>query len=125
MNDDDVLRVVREHFSGLFPKTCPTCGRTFSTLRDYVRETRPIGATISYDAVAGDWAPARPIGTLVLANCPCGTTMALTTEQMPLAMRHQLLAWIRTESERLGVAPEQVLGALRDRIRAAMAADSA
>jgi hypothetical protein len=60
---------------------------------------------------------------LALANCPCGSTLALTTEGLPLATRHLLLAWVRAETERRGVSPEEVVGTLRDEIRTRLLTD--
>jgi hypothetical protein len=114
--EDDIIPLLLSHIEGLFPRTC-SCGRTFATLREYVRSTQPVGDVISYDAASGDWAPARPVGTLALANCPCGTTMAISTEEMPLDERHRVLAWIKAEMTRRGVASDAVVGGLRERIR--------
>ena len=71
---------------------------------------------ISYDANDADWDTTQPIGTAVLANCPCGSTLALTTEDLPLAMRLELLNWIRIEIQRKGVDPSELLEYLRDEI---------
>ena len=122
---DDAIRVTRRYFESQFPRDCSTCGREFATLHDYICQTRPVGATISYDADVGDWAPAHPLGTLLLANCPCGTTLALTTEGLPLPTRHLLLAWVRAEAEHRDVSVQHVLGTLRDEIRARVLADGA
>jgi len=63
VDTDDATRVTLQHFEGLFPQVCSSCGREFATLHDYIFQTRPVGATISYDADVGDWAPARPLVT--------------------------------------------------------------
>jgi hypothetical protein len=122
MNHEELLRSLREHFEGLFPKTC-SCGRRFATLREYILGTELVRGTISYDAASGDWKPTQLLGTLALANCPCGSTLALTTEGLPLATRHLLLAWVRAETERRGVSPEEVVGTLRDEIRTRLLTD--
>ncbi len=125
MTDPGIVRLVRDHFEGLFPKVCPTCGRRFATLRDYVVATERLHPAISYDAELGDWAPARPIGTVAQANCPCGNTLALSTDGMPLPHVHQALHWIRTETEQRRVAPEVVITWMRDEIRAQVLGESA
>ena len=113
-----MIRVMREYLEGLFPKACPACGRGFATLRDYISNTTPIGATLSLDASDEDWAPAHPLGTFALANCPCGNTLAVTTDGLPATTRRALLGWLRAETERLGVRPDVLLGRVRDEIRA-------
>lgn len=70
MTDATLVRLVREHFEGLFPKSCSRCGRRFDTLRDYIRQTQRLGPAMSYDVEEGNWAPAEPLGTLVVSNCP-------------------------------------------------------
>jgi hypothetical protein len=116
MNDEEILRLVREHFEGLFPKTC-SCGRRFATLREYIVDTEVVRGAISYDAASGNWKPAQFLGTWAFANCPCGSTLALTTEGLPLATRHLLLAWVKEQTERRGVSAEEVVGTLRAEIR--------
>jgi hypothetical protein len=122
MNDEEILRLVREHFEGLFPKTC-SCGRRFATLREYIVDTELVRGTISYDAASGDWKPAQFLGTWAFANCPCGSTLALTTEGLPLATRHSLLAWVKAQTERRSASSEEVIGTLRAEIRKRVLAD--
>ena len=50
------------------------------------------------------------------ANCPCGTTMALSSEGMPLAQLWPLLAWARVETKRRGLSPQELLNYLRAEI---------
>ncbi len=118
MGTEEVIRVMREYLEGLFPKACPACGREFPTLRDYIRHTTPLGPTLSLDATDEDWAPTRPLGTFALANCPCGNSLALSTDGLPDATRLAMLGWLRAETERLRLAPDVVLGRVRDEIRA-------
>ncbi len=118
MTTDEVIRVIRDHLEDAFPKVCTTCGREFATLRDYIKHTTPVGATLSLDASEGDWAPTHPIGTFALANCSCGSTLALTTDGLPQATRRAMLGWLQAETERLGVTPDVVLGRVREEIRA-------
>ncbi len=116
MIDDQIIRVMYEHFERLFPKTCPNCRRCFTTIRKYVLNTK-IGATISYDANLGDWETTQPLGTFVFAECPCGTTLTLSTEGMPLPKIHLMLKWIRAEMERRGLSLEELLGYVPHEIR--------
>ncbi len=117
MTDDEVFRIMHAHFEGLFPKVCPTCGRRFATLKEYILTTRRMGDTISYDAEMRDWEPKEPLGSVALANCPCGTTLALTTKGLPLEKSHGVLRWIKTETEQRGVSPRELTALVRDEVR--------
>jgi hypothetical protein len=117
MTEAEALAMVRAHMERQFPMAC-TCGVQFPTLREYMRKTTPVGPTVSYDADIADWTPPQPLGFLALANCACGSTLALTTEGMPLATRHALLDWLKGEIELRRVSPTAVLGALRADLRA-------
>jgi len=117
VSEDEVIQTVRRHFESLFPKVCPNCGRRFDTLRDYILVTRRIGLTKSYDAELGEWKTTQPIGSVAMANCPCGSTLALTTEGMMLSKRLALLEWVRVETGRRGTSPTEILEHLRDKVR--------
>jgi hypothetical protein len=117
MTEAEVVKIRREYFEGLFPKFCPKCNRCFSTLRKYILITKRLGPSISYDAELGDWNTVQPIGSVALANCPYGSTLALGTENMPLPLRLLLLNWVRSETQRRGVSPRELLEYLRDQIR--------
>jgi hypothetical protein len=117
MTDAEIVQMMREHFEGLFPKTCQGCGRCYTTLGDYVLNTKPTGPTISYDAELRDWRPTQPIGAIAAVNCSCGTTLALSTAGMPLPKIHAVLAWVQTEMARRGQDSQQVIGWVRDQIR--------
>lgn len=116
MTEADVIRAMREHLEGLFPKDCPNCNRRFATLREYLLVTKHLGPPMPYDAEFGDWNPLRPVGTVTLANCPCGTTLTLSSEGMPLVQLWRLLNWARIETKRRGLSPRELLGYLRDEI---------
>jgi hypothetical protein len=117
VTESEVVQIVRQHFEGLFPKVCPTCNRRFTTLREYILTTKRIGLPHSYDAELGDWKPEQPIGSVALANCSCGTTLALSTKDMTLPQRLALLDWVRAETQRRGVKPSGLLECLRDEVR--------
>jgi uncharacterized C2H2 Zn-finger protein len=116
MNLERAVRLVRAHVEHQFPKTCPKCGRVFGTLADYLRSTRHVGEPISYDANVGDWAPRAPLGTFSLANCPCGTTISIGSDGMPLLTMWRLMFWARGESRRRGIAMRLLLLEVRDAI---------
>jgi hypothetical protein len=117
MTDAEAVRMMREYFEGLFPRTCPKCGKHYGTVRDYILQTQPVGPAISYDVELGDWQPANPLGTFASGNCTCGTTLTLTTAGLPLPKLHAVLHWVKTETEIRGVTPGQLIGWVRDEIR--------
>lgn len=117
MDEPEVVRILRRHFESAFPKTCNNCGRQFATLRDYILTTDRRGPARSHDADLGEWDTAEPLGSQALANCPCGSTLALSTDGMALPQRHALLQWVRQETEIRGVGPSVLLEHLRDQLR--------
>jgi hypothetical protein len=122
MTEAEVVQIVREHFESLFPKACPNCGHRYVTLLEYVQRTKPIGPPTSFDAESGDWHTNQPIGSVVQANCACGTTLALSTETMPLPKRQALLGWIKVETERRGLSPGELLAIVRENVRSVVLA---
>jgi hypothetical protein len=116
MTETDVIQAMRAHLEAQFPKVCPNCQRRFATLREYLIMTKHQGPPIAHDAEFEDWNPLHPVGTVTMANCPCGTTLALSSEGMPLAQLWRLLNWARIETRRRGVNPQKLLTHLRDEI---------
>lgn len=123
ITDDELIQIMREHFEGLFPKVCNNCGRNFATLREYILNTNRLGGSVSYDAETGDWETTQPLGGVAVANCSCGTTLALSTEGMPLSKIHLVLEWIRVESERRSLSPMKLLEYVRSEVRKRVLAD--
>jgi hypothetical protein len=117
MIEAEIVQSVREYFESLFPKVCSNCNRRFASLREYILITKPIGPTMSFDAELGDWATTQPIGSMAQANCPCGSTLTLSTERMPLPQRLILLNWVRIETQRRGLSPSELLEYLRGAVR--------
>ena len=117
MTEADIARMFREFFKGLFPKACPNCGRLFATHREYILACQRLWPSLNYDIELGDYKTPRPIGGLALANCVCGTTMALSTKGMPLSQTHLILEWIRAETGRRGIEPTELFDRLRDEVR--------
>ena len=117
MTEDEIVQMTRKHFDGLFPKVCPKCGRYFATLREYILNTKRIGTTICHDAELGDWGTAQPIGAAAHSNCPCGTTMVLTSEGMPISQVHLVLRWIKEETKRRGSSHRRLMDYIRDEVR--------
>ena len=117
MTEAEVIKTLREHFEGLFPKVCPNCNRIYATLREYILITKRLGPPMSIDAELGDWNTLRPIGSVALVNCPCGSTLSLGTEGMPLPRRLLLLQWLGIETQRRGLTSQELLEYLRDAVR--------
>ncbi len=116
MTETEVLHHMRAHLEGLFPKVCPNCQLRFATLRDYLLRTEQLGPAMPYDAELGDWNPVQPVGTITYAKCACGTTLALSSEGMPLFRLWQLLNWARVETKERGQTPVELLNYLRAKI---------
>ncbi len=117
MEEAEVVDVIRGHLEGLFPKTCPNCGETFATFRDYLLGTKYQGAPISYDVELGFWNPMEPLGAVSMANCSCGNTLALTSAGMPLLQLWRLLHWAKTEMEHQGLSQQELLSHVRTEVR--------
>jgi hypothetical protein len=116
VTEADVIRAMRQHLEGLFPKVCAKCGRRYPTLRDYLLNTRHLGSAMPYDAEMGDWNPAKPIGTATYADCQCGNTLAVTSDGLPLSQLWSLLNWAKAETAKRGMTPRELLNYLRDEI---------
>ncbi|SPE50077.1 hypothetical protein SBV1_1050003 [Verrucomicrobia bacterium] len=116
MTEAEVVRKMRAHLEGLFPKVCPNCARHFPNLQEFLQNTEHLGPAMPHDAEVGNWNPLNPIGTATYANCRCGTTMALTSEGMPLSELWPLLNWARVETKRRGMTARELLNYLRDEI---------
>jgi hypothetical protein len=125
MTNAEAFEVILRHFESLFPMTCSNCGRQYATLREYVVGTTRVGRAISYDAESGDWETTRPVGTLALANCSCGTTLGLSTRGMAPDQRLALLAWLKEETERRRISPSELLDEIRDAVRKAVLGEPA
>jgi hypothetical protein len=118
VNDAEAIRLTRAHIESFFPKTCPMCHRRFAALADYLQEVSHLGSPVSYDAEADDWYPWQPIGTMSLANCSCGTTLAIDTAGMSLWTMWRLMRWARAETKARGVSVRELLAWVRSEIDA-------
>jgi len=116
MTEAEVIGEMRKYLEGLFPRNCLNCQRQFANLREYLQVTTHQGLPVPYDAQAGDWQPLRPVGTVTMSNCPCGSTLVLTSNKMSLPRLWRLLNWARTETRRRNMTPQELLAYLRDEI---------
>ena len=112
----EVIEIVRRHIDAHFPRVCSCCGRPFSDFVEFVRVMRSVGDPVSGDAELGDFKPIDPIGTYALANCPCGTTLCLSSEGMERATMWRLLHYARAETERRKISCRQLLREIRQTI---------
>jgi hypothetical protein len=117
MTEGEVVRLMREHLESQFPKTCPNCQRHYANLREYIAVTSRLEPAMCYDAEIEDWNPAEPVGTATYTNCPCGTTLALSSHGMPLLRLWALYNWARVEKKRRRMTMNELLSYLRDKIR--------
>ena len=116
MDEHDVVAVVRAHIETKFPKVCTKCGRTFASLKEYLQSTTHVGNPVSYDAAMKNWSPLNPVGTLSFANCPCGTTLAISSDGMGVIVMWRLLRWVRRESAARNISVGKLLDDVRHKI---------
>ena len=112
----EVIQTIREHLEGLFPRVCPNCGHRFATLQEFLFLTKRLGPPVSYDAEQGNWYPLRPIGIVMLANCPCGNTLGISSEGLTILQNWMVLNWARLEARRRGMGMRELLGYLHHQI---------
>jgi len=118
LTDEQVIEIVKKHYEGLFPRTCPGCNRPFSSLAHYLVETTHVGEPVSFDADDGKWEPPDDTGIMSFSNCPCGATLALESKGIGIATMWQLLGWARARSEERGITVSNLLAEVRDQIDA-------
>jgi hypothetical protein len=103
MTNLEIIRMLRTYYDSLFPKVCHNCGRSFATLREYFLNTDRLWPTTDLDAELGDFEPLHPFGTMSMANCSCGSTLALSSKDMPVSQNQLLLDWYQVEMPRAGL----------------------
>jgi signal transduction histidine kinase/CheY-like chemotaxis protein len=113
MNLQEAVETTRQHLERQFPRSCGTCGREYSSLKDYLSRTTHVGKPVSYDVQVGNWWPRIPLGTISCANCKCGSTLVLGSEGMGLTTMWRLMTWARHECSARGVAVPELLEELR------------
>jgi hypothetical protein len=106
---EQAVRLIVQHLSSQFPRICSTCGRRFESLRDFFLNTTAIGDAISFDLELGDLRPKEPLGAMAMSNCSCGTTLALTSEGMPLPHLWSVHQWADAEARSRGMSLPEFL----------------
>ncbi len=118
LSEEEVIETMIAYLAEQFPKDCTCCGRHFTSLADYLRNTTHVGTPVSYDADEGDWKPTNPMGTFSMANCACGSTLVIGSERMKVTTMWRLLLWARVETRKRGVETAELLAVLRETIDA-------
>ena len=117
MTEDDVVRIVRAYIEGQFPRSCPTCGRRFGSLREYLENTTHLDSPVLYHETGDNHA--HELGPMSLANCnTCGTTMTVGSRDIPRVQMAELMRWARRESAQHQISLQQVLHHVRELIDA-------
>jgi hypothetical protein len=116
MNENDVIETLRKYISRQFPKECRSCGKRYESFAEFIRNTTYVGKPLSYDAERDDWQPARPLGTIGLANCSCGSTLAISSSRMNLITYWRLMNWARKEIKHQEITSNDLLEDLRRKI---------
>jgi hypothetical protein len=116
LNDEKVAAIIREHLEKKFPKNCSCCGRVYSTMEEYLRETTYVGEPVSMNASLGAGQPKARIGTLGFGNCPCGTTISVSSGGIAPAVMQEMASWAEVESTRRGITAGQLLTEIRSAI---------
>ncbi len=70
LTEAEVIRLIREHLDGQFPKLCSVCKRSYGSFREFLLITNPLGSTMSYDAELDNWNPVEPLGHYDLRQLP-------------------------------------------------------
>jgi hypothetical protein len=116
MNENDVIEIMKNFISRQFPKDCTCCGKRYNSFAEFIRNTTYVGKPISYDAEQEDWQPERPIGTIGMSNCSCGTTLTIGSKGMDLKTLWRLMNWARKETKKRGIMMSDLLESLRSKI---------
>lgn len=116
MNENDVIKIVKDFVSKKFPRDCPCCKKHYPSLAEYIRNTTHAGRPVSYDADNKDWKPEKPLGTISMANCSCGSTMIVDSSGMGLLTIWKLLNWVKKETKARGISTGELLEEMRKKI---------
>ena len=119
MIENKVIDLIVDYLLENYPQQCPNCGQRFSSLKEYLLCTTPVGKPISYDAEDENWMPEKPVGTFALANClQCGTTVSLNSVRMSRLHNWLLLNWAKRTTRKRNITISDLLEELRTKIDA-------
>jgi hypothetical protein len=116
MELDDFVDPGLAYLAGLFPKTCRRCDTTFPDYAAFVRQTEVAGV-VCYDHDVED--PDEDlVGTLGYANCVCGNTLVLSSDQADDSKYRLMVEWMGAAAAQQGTTTRALLEELGRRIRA-------
>lgn len=119
--DEEFARIIQRHLEDEFPSTC-SCGVRFSCHGEFLERVTPIGEPVSFDSLEEEDDPPvgwTPMGMMAFANCDaCGTTLSMSTMGMPVELRRELFAWVKTEARARGLRPRELMESVRQQIQA-------
>jgi hypothetical protein len=118
LTENDVIEIIHNYLKSNYPSECKNCGKQFDSLADYLRNTTHIGLPVSYDAIKGNWKLVKQIGTISMADCPCGTTLSVSSKNMDLKTMRKLMLWAKKETRKQDKKLTYLLGELRAKVDA-------
>lgn len=95
--------------SGIFPKTCHTCGVTYESFPDYIHRTSPLGHGLEPYTNSLD-----VLSTMQYRNCLCGSTLAITFTKKNYPMLERFWEMLGKESKATGKPLWDVVGEFRE-----------
>jgi hypothetical protein len=101
-----------------FPRECGACRRSYGDFKQFVRETRPIGAPTLARSAEVD-----PISMISWTNCPCGSTLVLTCGGATGEMHGLFTQALEDESRAGGTPVPELLLAIRAEVRRRVLSD--
>ncbi len=113
MEKNEIINIIIKFISKQFPKKCTCCGKPYYSLADYTQNTIQVGKPISYDADDDDWSPINPIGLVSIANCECGTSLAISSSGMALSNLLKIMKWTRVETIKRDETTSNILENIR------------
>ena len=116
MNENDAIEIIRNFIYRQFPKECTCCERSYNSFTEFILNTEYVGNPMSHDADIGAWQPERPLGTIGMVRCSCGTTLSLSSKGMDLKTLRKLMSWVWKEAKKRGISTTDILEDLRSKI---------
>lgn len=118
MTEQQVIKTILTAVEENFPKDCTCCGHSFSTYKQYLKETYPLGSPLSNDAAIGNWQPQKPLGFLAYWKCKlCSNTLTTNINSLENDTVWQLLSWIKEETTIRKISSTELLNDIRGKIR--------
>jgi hypothetical protein len=116
MNEKQAIEITQKYVESQFPKTCPNCGKIFSSLAEYLLNTTHLGDPVPYTGDVEDRTQRNPIGVASHVNCKCGTTLTISSKGMAQRTMWRLMLWASMESLKRRINISELLRHLRQEI---------